>query len=62
MDNDKINELMKEADSMFAIIQKLEIRPTENNLQILSGCLGSLKFIYNTLKEARDNGAETKAE
>ena len=62
MSEEKKNEVLKEVDSMFNIIQKLDIRPTEYNLQILTGCLGSLRFIYNTVKEDADNGAEANAE
>ena len=55
MDGEKIREMMKEADSMFTVIQRLDIKPTEENLRILTGCLGSLRFIYDTLKEAAEN-------
>lgn len=51
MKREQIKELMNEADSMFQILQRLDLKPTEMNLQILTGCLGSLKFIHNTLKE-----------
>lgn len=65
MDSEKINEMMKEADSMYTLVQRLDIKPTEGNLQILTGCLGSLRFIYDTLnamKEAADNERAADAE
>ena len=61
MDKGKIREMMTEADSMYTVLQRLDLKPTETNLQILTGCLGSLKFIYNTLKEASED-AETDPE
>ena len=65
MDGEKIREMMKEADSMYTLIQRLDIKPTEGNLQILTGCLGSLRFIYDTLnemKEAAEDGRAADAE
>lgn len=60
MEREQIREIMNEADSMFAILQKLDVKPTESNLQILTACLGSLKFIYNTLKEAENAGTDSE--
>jgi len=60
MDKKKIREMMNEADSMFSVLQRLDIKPTESNLQILTACLGSLKFIYNTLKEAENAGTDSE--
>ena len=63
MDKGLIKQMMAEADSMFTLLQRLDLKPTEGNLQILTGCLGSLKFMYNTLKEeAEKDGAEADPE
>jgi len=56
MEREKADELIKETDSMFTVLQRLDIKPTVNNMQILTGCLESLRFIYDALKEEAEDG------
>lgn len=51
MDKTKIEELKREVSAVFALIQNLDAPMKESNVAIMNSCLGSLKFIDNSLSE-----------
>ena len=54
MSIEEINMIQNECQGMFTMLQQLQAPMTENNVAILSGCLGSLKLISRTLEKAKE--------
>lgn len=54
MNKTKIEELKREIASVFALLQKIDAPMTENNVVVMNACLGSLKYISNTLNEGEE--------
>lgn len=61
---EKLMEAQKETQAIFNLIQRLDAPMTENNVCVMNGCLGSLRFIMNifneALKEDHDGNAEAE--
>ena len=62
MTTEKINEIQKEAEAMFRLMQQLQAPMTENNIAILNACLGSLKMIGRICEEAKKEAEEDAGE
>ena len=62
--NEKLIEIQKEVNSVFNLLQMINAPMTENNIAILNGSLGSLKFINNIIDELlkEDQDGNTDAE
>lgn len=50
--------MINEIDAIFDILQCLDIKPTQNNVQILNATFNSLRKIHNELEEKENAGAE----
>ena len=62
MSTEKINEIQKEAEAMFRLMQQMQAPMTENNIAILNACLGSLKMIGRVCEESKKEAEEDAGE
>lgn len=51
MDNEKLESVKKELVATFSLLQRLDAPFNENNVAIVNGCLGSLKYSVSVLDE-----------
>ena len=56
MTQEEIKTIQDELDKLFVALQKIDAPMTENNVVIMNACLGSVKFIFNLVKEAEEKG------
>ena len=49
-------------DRIFGNLQRLEIQPTERNVELLADCYGTLRSIYAKVQETAKKGAQGAAE
>lgn len=56
MTPEEIKTIQDELEKLFVTLQKLDAPMTENNVVIMNACLGSVKFIFNLVKEAEEKG------
>lgn len=56
MTPEEIKTIQDELDKLFVALQKIDAPMTENNVVIMNACLGSVKFIFNLVKEAEEKG------
>lgn len=56
MTPEEIKTIQDELDKLFVTLQKIDAPMTENNVVIMNACLGSVKFIFNLVKEAEEKG------
>ena len=64
MNKERIQELRQEINAVFALMQNIDAPMKETNVVIMNKCLGSLKFIGNSLdeilKEEDDGNADSE--
>ena len=64
MNKAKIEELKREVNAVFTLMQSIDAPMKESNIAIMNSCLGSLKFMSNALdellKEEDDGNADSE--
>lgn len=56
-----MDEMMNKVNTVFTMLQKLEIQPTEHNLKILVVANQYLREVYEKMKTMQQEAAEAQA-
>ena len=59
MNVEEINTVREELEKLFITLQKIDAPMTEHNIAIMNACLGSVKFLFNIVANAKEkDGAD----
>lgn len=58
MTPEDIKTVQNELNTLFSTLQRIEAPMSENNVAVMNACLGSIKFVYNMIKNSTKGDAK----